>query len=98
MSTENANEAPVQSRCSAARRIPPDPDCLLCHGTGEYAGGLICQCSIVCECGEKRPNNYQGCENPGCNNHGCDACSEVEWCGDEHDDANGDYFCSECRD
>lgn len=55
-----------------------------------------CECTFVCDCGEERPNNYQACCSPGCKSHGCDACGEVEWCGDEDDEDSGDWFCSEC--
>jgi len=86
-------------------RIPPDPDCLMCGGTGyeqrPYIAGIVstysaCDCTFVCPCGEPRPNGLTTCASPGCSNQGCDACDAVLWCGDEHDEACGDYFCAEC--
>lgn len=87
------------------RRCEPDADCRLCGGKGRYKTVnnpnwetvFRCECTMVCQCGEERPNNLESCRSPGCTNTGCDACDEVEWCCDEHDEANGDYFCSECR-
>lgn len=86
--------------------IPPDADCRLCSGTGIVSNTHIagvstvnyqCECTMVCQCGEERPNNLTTCASPGCANQGCDCCDEVEWCCDEHDEANGDWFCGECR-
>jgi len=98
MSTDKSqNAAPVHPDGSAVRRIDPDPECCQCNGVGEYAGGLICECSIVCECGEKRPNQYRKCENPGCNNHGCDSCDFVSWYESPTDPMDGIYLCESCQ-
>ena len=102
----NTNETTDKETDCDEPTLPPDPDCRICDGKGRYKvvnnpnweTTFRCECTMVCQCGEERPNNLQECQMPGCNNIGCDACSEVEWCGSEHDDANGDYFCSECRD
>lgn len=51
----------------------------------------------ACDCGEQHPDNLEHCASPNCTNTGCDACGEIEWCGDEHDEDCGDWFCGECR-
>lgn len=79
-------------------KLEPLSDCRQCHGKGEYAGGIRCECTMVCSCGEERPHNVTYCRHPGCDKTGCDSCCEVNWCHSEFDEANGDYFCSEHSD
>lgn len=87
----------------ANRKLIPEPDCRLCGGGGWFKvvhnphreAMYECECTMICPCGEERPSNLMTCV--GCSTQGCDACGEIEWCCDENDEANGDYFCSECR-
>lgn len=74
----------------------PLDDCRICRGSGEE-NGLRCECTLVCQCGERRPDGIAYCHHPGCERTGCDACGEIEWCCSPYDEADGDYFCSEHR-
>ena len=76
------------------RTLPPDPDCCLCHGLGTHLD-FPCDCTLVCDCGEERPNSLETCRHPGCTATGCDSCGEIVWCCDPDDEADGDYFCEE---
>lgn len=44
------------------RTLAPDPDCRICHGSGDNQ----CDCTKVCDCGEERPDNLESCAMPGC--------------------------------
>jgi len=47
----------------------------------------------ACElCGETDSDLVACC---GCNRRVCHEC--CQWCCEEHDNANGDWFCDECR-
>ena len=79
------------------KTLPPDPDCFQCRGLGTFARGLTCECTLICDCGEERPDGVRHCAHPGCETRGCDSCGEIEWCCDPDDEADGEYFCEEHR-
>ena len=101
MADSNANPASSTAQQEPIV-MPPDPDCRLCNGRGLMAffgmeTDYRCECTMVCDCGEERPNNFEVCASPGCNATGCDSCNRIEWCCSEHDEPDGDYFCDDCR-
>ena len=77
------------------KTLPPDPDCFNCRGKG-FAHNIRCECTMICGCGEERPNNLEFCSRIQCPESGCDSCENISWSCNADDPSEGDLFCDKC--